>query len=75
MPLDQAVKEYLADAKARDLAESTLDKLTTIFEKQFLSGRRLRAIPCCAKWIFVLASRSVRAGKTAHSQRRKSRNG
>lgn len=35
--LEKAVKEYLADAKARDLAESTLDKLKTIFEKQFLT--------------------------------------
>jgi len=35
--LEKAVKEYLADAKARDLAEATLDKLTTIFEKQFLA--------------------------------------
>jgi integrase/recombinase XerD len=35
--LEKAVKEYLADAKARDLAESTLSKLTTIFEKQFLT--------------------------------------
>jgi len=30
------VNEYLADAKARDLAESTLSKLETIFRKQFL---------------------------------------
>jgi integrase/recombinase XerD len=37
VPLDQAVKEYLADAQARGLAESTLDKLETIFEKQFLT--------------------------------------
>lgn len=35
--LQKAVEEYLADAKARDLAESTLSKLTTIFEKQFLT--------------------------------------
>jgi integrase/recombinase XerD len=31
-----AVDEYLADARARDLAESTLSKLETIFRKQFL---------------------------------------
>lgn len=37
LPLQKAVEEYLADAKARDLAESTLGKLTTIFEKQFLT--------------------------------------
>lgn len=35
--LQKAVQEYLADAKARDLAESTLSKLETIFEKQFLT--------------------------------------
>jgi integrase len=35
--IQQAVDEYLADAKARDLAESTLDKLETIFRKQFLA--------------------------------------
>lgn len=34
--IQKAVDEYLADAKARDLAESTLDKLETIFRKQFL---------------------------------------
>lgn len=33
----QAVDEYLADARARDLAESTLNKLETIFRKQFLA--------------------------------------
>jgi integrase/recombinase XerD len=37
VPLEQAVKEYLADAKARGLAQSTLDKLETIFKKQFLT--------------------------------------
>ncbi len=31
-----AVKKYLADAKSRGLEKSTLSKLTTIFEKQFL---------------------------------------
>lgn len=35
--LEKAVGEYLADAKARDLAQSTLDKLETIFRKQFLT--------------------------------------
>ncbi|WP_260705897.1 tyrosine-type recombinase/integrase [Edaphobacter flagellatus] len=35
--LQQAVDEYLADAKARELADSTLAKLETIFKKQFLS--------------------------------------
>jgi integrase/recombinase XerD len=35
--VQQAVDEYLADAKARDLAESTLYKLDIIFRKQFLS--------------------------------------
>lgn len=34
--LRQAVDEYLADAKARELADSTLAKLETIFKKQFL---------------------------------------
>ncbi len=38
--LQQAVREYLADAKARELAESTLSKLDTIFEKQFLAWAR-----------------------------------
>jgi hypothetical protein len=35
--IEQAVDEYLADAKARDLAESTLYKLDIIFRRQFLS--------------------------------------
>jgi integrase len=35
--IQKAVDEYLADAKARDLAASTLDKLETIFRKQFLA--------------------------------------
>lgn len=34
--LKQAVDEYLADARARELADSTLSKLETIFRKQFL---------------------------------------
>jgi len=35
--VQQAVKEYLADAKARELSEATLSKLETIFRKQFLA--------------------------------------
>ncbi|MGH9616744.1 MAG: hypothetical protein ACRD28_08370, partial [Acidobacteriaceae bacterium] len=35
--IQQAVEEYLADAKARDLAEATLYKLDIIFRKQFLA--------------------------------------
>ena len=35
--IKQAVDEYLADARARNLAESTLSKLETIFRKQFLA--------------------------------------
>ena len=35
--IEQAVKEYLADAKARELAEATLYKLNIIFRKQFLT--------------------------------------
>ena len=35
--LRQAVHEYLADARARDLAPSTLSKLVSIFERQFLT--------------------------------------
>ncbi|MCU1231701.1 MAG: hypothetical protein JWO97_4585 [Acidobacteria bacterium] len=35
--IDDAVQRYLADARARHLAEATLAKLTTIFEKQFLA--------------------------------------
>jgi integrase/recombinase XerD len=38
--IQQAVDEYLADAKARDLAESTLAKLDTIFRKQLLGWAR-----------------------------------
>jgi integrase/recombinase XerD len=34
--IEQAVTEYLADAKARELSESTLYKLDIIFRKQFL---------------------------------------
>lgn len=35
--IEQAVDEYLADAKARELAEATLYKLNIIFRKQFLT--------------------------------------
>ena len=35
--IKQAVDEYLADARARELAESTLSKLETIFRRQFLA--------------------------------------
>jgi integrase/recombinase XerD len=35
--VQQAVDEYLADAKARDLSEATLYKLDIIFRKQFLT--------------------------------------
>jgi integrase/recombinase XerD len=35
--VQQAVDEYLADAKARDLSEATLYKLNIIFRKQFLT--------------------------------------
>lgn len=35
--VQQAVDEYLADAKARDLSEATLYKLNIIFQKQFLT--------------------------------------
>lgn len=34
--IKKAVESYLADAVSRNVAEATLDKLTTIFEKQFL---------------------------------------
>lgn len=35
--IEQAVDEHLADAKARDLADSTLYKLGIIFRRQFLT--------------------------------------
>jgi integrase/recombinase XerD len=35
--IKKAVEAYLADAVSRNVAEATLDKLTTIFEKQFLA--------------------------------------
>jgi integrase/recombinase XerD len=35
--IEEAVTKYLDDARARHLAEATLTKLTTIFEKQFLA--------------------------------------
>lgn len=35
--IDDAVAKYLDDARARHLAEATITKLTTIFEKQFLA--------------------------------------
>lgn len=35
--IDTAVTKYLDDARARHLAEATISKLTTIFEKQFLA--------------------------------------
>ena len=37
MTVEQAVSEYLADAKARELSEATLYKLDIFFRKQFLS--------------------------------------
>ena len=36
-PIVEAVKEYLSDAKTRNLSEATLYKLKIIFEKQLLS--------------------------------------
>jgi integrase/recombinase XerD len=38
--IDVAVAKYLDDARARHLAEATISKLTTIFEKQFLAWTR-----------------------------------
>lgn len=35
--IDTAIAKYLDDARARHLAEATISKLTTIFEKQFLA--------------------------------------
>lgn len=35
--IDVAVAKYLEDARSRHLAEATIAKLTTIFEKQFLA--------------------------------------
>jgi len=35
--IEMAVTKYLDDARARHLAEATITKLTTIFEKQFLA--------------------------------------
>jgi integrase/recombinase XerD len=35
--IEQAVREYLADAKARELSEATIYKLEIIFRKQFLA--------------------------------------
>jgi integrase/recombinase XerD len=35
--IETAVEKYLDDARARHLAEATVTKLTTIFEKQFLA--------------------------------------
>lgn len=38
--IDAAVTKYVADARARHLAEATISKLTTVFEKQFLAWTR-----------------------------------
>ena len=38
--IDAAVTKYLDDARARHLAEATITKLTTIFEKQFIAWTR-----------------------------------
>ena len=35
--MQNAVKRFLASKRTENLADSTLDKLTTIFEKQFLT--------------------------------------
>ncbi len=37
MSITEAVAAYLADAKARELREATIYKLTIFFEKQFLA--------------------------------------
>ena len=37
VPIERAVNEYLADAKARELGEATLYKLNIIFRKQLLA--------------------------------------
>jgi integrase/recombinase XerD len=40
--IEIAVTKYLDDARARHLAEATITKLTTIFEKQFLAWTKDR---------------------------------
>lgn len=42
--IDIAVARYLDDARARHLAEATISKLTTIFEKRFLSWTKNRGL-------------------------------
>jgi integrase/recombinase XerD len=37
VPINKAVEAYLKDAVSRNVAEATLDKLETIFDKQFLT--------------------------------------
>jgi integrase/recombinase XerD len=40
----KAVEAYLADAVGRNVSEATLEKLTTIFEKQFLSWAKAQGL-------------------------------
>jgi integrase len=42
--IDAAIMKYLDDARARHLAEATISKLTTIFEKQFLAWTKDRGL-------------------------------
>jgi site-specific recombinase XerD len=42
--IDDAVAKYLDDARARHLAEATITKLTSIFEKQFLAWTKHRGL-------------------------------
>lgn len=44
VPIKKAVEAYLADAVSRNVAEATLDKLETIFDKQFLTWTQAQGL-------------------------------
>ncbi len=71
----QAVEEYLADAKARELGEATLYKLEIIFRKQLLTWARQKDMSYCGSWTFALCRLSERRGKMALFPKRRSRRG
>ena len=59
--VEEAVKTYLEDAKARNLGEATLTKLKTIFENQFLGFCKTRGFPFLTQVADVNVMREFRA--------------
>lgn len=75
IPVEEAVREYLADARARELRDSTLYKLKLIFETQLLEWCKKASTLVSAISISARCRRSARAGVMVHWRKRRSRNG